>query len=382
MNFLFFTEYFPDPSEPIFTGGVETRVYRLASFLRDHGHGVEVKKRTETYSFNTPKTLIDRFLYFWRSLIGVEGKNYDIVEGTNFVTYIPAFFRAKWIGARSVAWYPDVFVGHAIERLGFINGMITEIAEWIALHLPWDGVIALSNETRKKLIAVGVSAKKIRVIYGGVDLPKSPKSPKSPQQILLCIARLVQYKRVQDLLLAAYVLKEKFPQIRIIIVGDGPERNALRQLSVQLGISSLILWKRHITEDEKWELLKKSTLHILPSVVEGFGLVTVEALAVGTPVINADTPVNREILEKPQATRPQRLRVALAGEASDKLQIEGGLLFRAGDYVDLAEKIETLLIDKKLYNQKVSEGKELVKRYEWEKVNTQTERFYQHLLSH
>ena len=68
------------------------------------------------------------------------------------------------------------------------------------------------------------------------------------------------------------------------------------------------------------------------------------------------------------------------GNTEDSL-VQGGLLFRAGDAVDLAEKIEILLIDKELYNRKVGEGKELVKRYEWEEINKQTEGFYQRLLS-
>ena len=72
-----------------------------------------------------------------------------MVEGTNFTTYILAFLYAKKVKAKAFAWYPDVFVGKAIKRLGLINGLLTEIAERISLRLPWDRIIALSEETKR-----------------------------------------------------------------------------------------------------------------------------------------------------------------------------------------------------------------------------------------
>ncbi len=376
MRILILTEYFPDTSEPIFTGGVEARVYHLTNYLKLRGHQITIKSRTDKYSFNTLSVLIERFKYLVREGSDLfrrsnpSGK-YDIVEGTNFVTYILAFLYAKKTGAKSVAWYPDVFIGHGVERLGLVSGIVAELAERLAISLPWDGIIALSAETRKKLIGAGMKSKKIEVIYGGVNYSfynSYSGYPKFKQSTIICICRLVKYKRVQDLLTAIYFLRERFNDIRVIIVGAGPERNNLIKLSRQLGVYDRIKWVKGISETEKVKLLWQSHIHVLPSVVEGFGLATVESLASGTPVVNADIPINREILNKKQKTK-------------NKKQVAGGLLFMAGDAADLAEKIEILLTDKKLYNQKVSEGMELVKKYDWEKVNRQTEEFYQRLLS-
>ena len=58
-----------------------------------------------------------------------------------------------------------------------------------------------------------------------------------------------------------------------------------------------------ISEEDKINLLAKSHIHVLPSAVEGFGLVTIEALAAGTPVVNADIPINREILNEQKVDR-------------------------------------------------------------------------------
>ena len=372
MRILILTEYFPSGIGKTFTGGVEARVYHLANYLKLRGHQITIKSRTDKYSFNTLSALIERFKYLVREgsdllrrsdLLG----KYDIVEGTNFSTHILAFLYAKRVGAKAVAWYPDVFIGHGVERLGLISGIVTELAERLAIRLSWDGVISLSGETKKKLIKAGLKAKKIETIYGGVDIDKYKKVQegirKYKNATIICVVRLVKYKRVQDLLLAIYFLRERFKDIRVIIVGDGPEFAKLKVKSEKLKVADKVRFLDSVSEEEKWELLIRSHIHALPSVVEGFGLVSIESLSVGTPVVNADIPINREILQKEEGP------------------ISGGLLFRAGDAVDLAEKIEILLLDKKLYNQKASEGRELAKRYDWEKINKQTEEFYQRLLS-
>jgi glycosyltransferase involved in cell wall biosynthesis len=367
----------------IFTGGVENRTFNLSNYLTRNRHKVRILKRTNRYEFNSPIAVAERLFFFLKLLAGLifVRSKFDVVEGTNFVTHLLAFLYARATGAKAVAWYPDVFIGHGVNRLGLMNGTVTEIVERLAVRLPWDGVSALSKETKKKLIKAGVDEKKIRVIYGGVELNsefriQNSELHKFKHPTIICIARLVKYKRVQDLLLAIYFLRKKFTDIRVMIVGGGPEKKNLSKLCAQLMISSSVVWKKGISEGEKAEFLSRSHVAVSASVVEGFGLVTVEALACGTPVVNVNIAINREIL------RSQESGVRSQEFENNKIQVRGGLLFNPEDPVDLAEKIETLLIDKKLYNQKVSEGKELVKQYDLEKVNKQTERFYQHLLSH
>ena len=366
MKIVLLTEFFPRNGK-YFTGGVEVRVTRLYEYLKKAGHEVTVISRSEGYSFSYLSTGIQRMFFFIRLLVKivfVKPPPANIVEGTNFTTYILAFLYAKRVKAKSFAWYPDVFLGKAVKRLGLINGLLTEIAERISLKLPWDRIIALSHETKNKLISAGVDRGKISVIYGGVNIPNLPNLPKFSKPTIICIARLVKYKRIQDLILAVYLLKDKFPKINLIVIGDGPEKNRLQSLISSLKIKQNVSFLSKISEEDKIDLLVKSYIHVLPSVVEGFGLVTIEALASGTPVVNADIPINREILN---------------GQKVDRLtgyEVKGGLLFNLGDYVDLADKIEILLTDNKLYDRKVKEGFELVKRYDWDKVNKE----YEHLL--
>jgi glycosyltransferase involved in cell wall biosynthesis len=369
VKIVLFTEFFPAGNK-YFTGGVEVRVTRLYEYLKRKGHDVTVISRSGSYDFNSFSTAVKRLLFFFNSFIKIIFGRIipaDIVEGTNFTTYILAFLYAKKVKAKSFAWYPDVFLGKAVERLGSINGVLTEIAERISLKLPWDRIIALSEETKKKLLEAGVTENKIEVIYGGVDDQKYKKVQESTEKYknptIICIARLVKYKRIQDLILAIYLLKDKFPDIRLIIVGEGPERDNLKFQILNLKLQNNIEMIGKVPEEDKINLLAKSHIHVLPSAVEGFGLVTMEALSVGTPVVNADIPINREILD-------------YSSSIIHYPSVSGGLLYDLGDYVDLAEKIEDLLTDKKLYDRKVKDGIELVKKYDWDKVNNE----YEHLL--
>lgn len=365
MNILLLTEFFPEStSEPVLTGGVEARTFHLVQWLSKL-HRVIVWKRTSRYRFNSSSTLIFERMGFilktlWYGFVTRE--RFDVVEGTNALTYPLAYLLARRTGAEAVAWIPDLFGEYAVKHLGFLNGLFIGFFEWLTLKLPWDGIIALSQETKKKVLSMNSNSRTpMSVIHGGVAFVASTSlTAKFNHPTVLTISRLVPYKRVDQSLLAVYLVRQSIPDLQLIIVGNGPEKPRLMRLARQLNIDTRIDWKSRISEDKKWPLLSRSHLHVLPSEFEGMGLVTLEALAAGTPVVNSDIPINKEVLQ---------------GE-------QGGLLFPKGDYVELAHAITRLLSDRTLYEQKSREAKELIKQYRWDSVNRQTEEFYEHLLSH
>jgi len=216
------------------------------------------------------------------------------------------------------------------------------------------------NKKIQQVLAKEVSTKEVlllgigSLVGGGVFTLLGPAIFLAGPAVIVALAinALVSFVL---LILAIYLLKESFPDIRLIIVGEGPERKNFKFQILNLILLNNIEMIGKVPEEDKINLLAKSHIHVLPSVVEGFGLVTMEALSAGTPVVNADIPINKEILNGSQ----------------------GGLLYKLGDYVDLSEKLEELLTNQKLYNRKVKEGFELVKKYDWDKVNKE----YEHLLS-
>ena len=142
------------------------------------------------------------------------------------------------------------------------------------------------------------------------------------------------------------------------IIGSGPEKRRLQQLAKKLEVADAITWKQNLSRIQLLRIFKSSHLFSLPSLTEGFGLVTLEALAAGTPYVNADIAVNREI------TRSSK----------------GGLLFKPGDPKDLAQKIIRLITEPALYNYKLKQAKELLKHYSWKKSARETLRIYQSVI--
>lgn len=359
MRILLVTEFFPKDTQLKFTGGVEARTYYLYKQLRKT-QAVKVISRTTGIIPVTLFSIFDRLIFIISAILRGLTINTDIVEGSNFVSYFPAFIVAKLKRRTAVAWYPDVFLGTWTNKFGIV-GLFGELAEQIVLKLPWDHFIALSNQTKAKLVKAGVNPSKVSVVYAGINANefKLVKVAKYKSPTICCISRLVSYKRVEDLISALAIIKEKIPNIKLIIIGTGPKQITLKALSMDLGVSQSISWKSNLRRRELVKQLKKSHLFCLPSIVEGFGLVTLEAVAAGLPFVNTNIKINREVTH----------------------QGKGGLLFRPRNPQDLAEKVIRLLVEKKLYREKVTQGKELLKNYSWKKSAQETLAVYQSVIN-
>lgn len=358
MNIVLVTEFFPRNQKLQFTGGVEARTYFLHNQLKSK-HNIKVISRSAVAITATPLSIFTRLFFVINAVIKGFKFNPQVVEGSNFVSYLPAFIIAKLKKAKAVAWYPDVFIGSWEKKFGLI-GKLGEWMERITLKLPWDHFIALSHQTKKKLVNFGVPANRVTVVYAGVDKQyiAKVKAKKQKQPTICAINRLVPYKRVQDLIKALPQIKLKFPKLQLIVIGSGTEENSLKKLAKHLQVKDSITWEKNFSRIKLFKILKSCHLLCLPSVVEGFGLVTLEALASGVPYVNADIPVNQEITRGSQ----------------------GGLLFKAKDNRDLANAVIRLLSEKALYNYKLKQAKELLKYYSWAKSARQTEVVYKKTL--
>lgn len=359
MNILLITEFFPGLVNPIFTGGVEARCYYIARYLSKINN-VTVISRKINGQQNTEKSrnlkiirigppqksseasiisLISRFVFQFQALFeGLKTKP-DIVEGSNFITYLPAFSIGKLLNIPKIAWYPDVFIGKWASLFGSILGFFGEITEKIVLKLNWDGLIAISQSTRKKLINNNV--KTIKVIPCGVDLKEYSKAEKFKKPTVIVISRLEKYKNVDKIILAVKKLKN----INLIIIGSGPEEENLKIMMPQA------TFKKNLPRSELNKLLEKSHILCHASKEEGFGIVLIEGLAAGTPYIAADIPAVREITERGK----------------------GGILIKDNNF---ARSINLLIKNKNLYNKKQIEGKILVNKYLWENISKVTYEYY------
>jgi glycosyltransferase involved in cell wall biosynthesis len=139
-----------------------------------------------------------------------------------------------------------------------------------------------------------VEEKKIVVIPNGVDLPESlpaPRKPSSPRRIVF-IGRLDPIKRLPDLVTAMATLRDI---ARLDVYGEGLQRPRLEKQIADMNLGNVVTL-HGATADAKAALAGGDVL-VLPSEAEGFGLVLIEAMAAGVPVVATEAPGIRDVVK-------------------------------------------------------------------------------------
>ncbi|PRR74857.1 1,4-alpha-glucan branching protein domain-containing protein [Neomoorella humiferrea] len=139
-------------------------------------------------------------------------------------------------------------------------------------------------------------AGKIKVIPNAVR-PVQVQPVAGDRQVILYVGRLVIEKGVQVLIAAFARLLKFYPRAELIIAGRGPYEGELIALAVNLGIGGKVRFLGFVTEEERNKLLGQSTVAVFPSLYEPFGIVALEAMSAGVPVIVSRTGGLAEIVE-------------------------------------------------------------------------------------
>jgi glycosyltransferase involved in cell wall biosynthesis len=143
-------------------------------------------------------------------------------------------------------------------------------------------VLANSAGTAERCRALG--ATDIRVIHLGTDVPPDVH-PAPSRPTLVTVGYLTLRKRHADVIAAVARLRPSHPDIRYVIVGEGPERERLRAQAKALGIETAVEFHGQLPPSEARKLAQQSSLFVMPSLEEAFGVAYIEAMAGGVPAI-------------------------------------------------------------------------------------------------
>jgi glycosyltransferase involved in cell wall biosynthesis len=150
-------------------------------------------------------------------------------------------------------------------------------------------VIAISQDIKDRAERDLHCKTGIDVIHYGLTPPRFQETSRrelglpEDEVILISIGRLVRRKALGDVLLALSRLEG--PRLRLLIIGEGPEERRLREMARTLGLSEQVEFMGAVWGERKFQYLAAADMFVLPSVHEGFGLVFLEAMHCGLPVI-------------------------------------------------------------------------------------------------
>ena len=223
-------------------------------------------------------------------------------------------------------------------------------------------IICCSDLVRERLVAFGVSDKKIEVLYPAVDLDRYKpvslpenyltRAGLAGRRILLTVGRLVQRKGHDRVFLALPEIVKRFPDVIYCVVGIGQYENALKEKVKQLKLESYVRFMGKLEERELIYLYNACEIFIMPSReiaegghIEGFGIVFLEANACKKPVIGGRSGGVKEAIRE--------------GET--------GLLVDPESPRDIADKVISLLKDPAKAGQMGQQGYDWVRKsFSWE----------------
>lgn len=348
--------------------GVEEYSYQVIKHLRDKLRGnqaclpvrqvVLYVRKNQIVDFELPenwKIKIVRWPYLWTQI----GLSLELSVHPIDVLFVPAH---------------TVPLIHSKNTIVTIHGLEYEFCPkaysfWAKLYMRWSirnscrwarTIIAVSENTKKDLVKLyKVSGEKIEVIYEGYDRNFESNSNfqnsnlkieskfkiQNYKPFLMFIGRLEERKNIVGIIKAFEILKEQYKLPHKLVLAGSLGYGA-KKIEASIEDSNFrkdIILASYVSEEEKWQLLKKADVFLFPTFYEGFGIPILEAQSVGVPVVAGDNSSSKEIV----------------GDSS--------ILVDPNNAEQIADAVYKLISDKVLRDDIIQKGHKNVKRFSWEK---------------
>jgi teichuronic acid biosynthesis glycosyltransferase TuaC len=220
--------------------------------------------------------------------------------------------------------------------------------------------VVLANSAGVERDARALGAAHSRIVRLGADVPSEPAQHRADAPALVTVGHLVARKRHADVIRALWLLRERLPDLRYLVIGDGPERERLAHLAAELGVADRVELVGQLPHQQAVARARTARIFVMPSVDEAFGVVYVEAMAAGLPAIGARGEAG-----------PQE--IAAAGD--------GIRLVAPGDVEALAAEIEGLIAEPEYARSLGEAARETVRRaFTWEACGRATVAAYEDAL--
>jgi glycosyltransferase involved in cell wall biosynthesis len=219
------------------------------------------------------------------------GSRYDVVHTSSF-PYFSLLAAAALRPLRRfrlvVDWVEVWSREYWDEYLGPLGGRIGDAVQTLCIRVPQHAFCySRLHERRLRDRRVNGTLTMLEGLYAG---PLVARDPVPAEPVVVFAGRHIPEKRVPALVPALALVRERVPELRGEIYGDGPERGEVLRLRAEHGLDGALKVLGFVPPDQVEEAMRRALCMVLPSRREGYGMVVVEAAAVGTPsVVVADT---------------------------------------------------------------------------------------------
>lgn len=280
----------------------------------DETHILRVPSRTLPLD---PEDRAMRTRFVWRELAALREEKFDLVHiQTPFIAHYLGVSLAKALGVPCIASYHTYF-----EE--YLHHYVPLLPQWLGGYLARafsrrqcaqiDGLVVPSEPMLERLDAYGINARSVVIPTGlqpdrfvpgdGAAFRAAHRIP-AETPVLLCVGRVAHEKNIDFLIRMSGEARRHVPDILLLVAGEGPARGDLEELAAGLGLQGNVRFMGYL--DRHRELLdcyRAADLFVFASRTETQGLVLLEAMAQGVPLVSTAKLGARSVLKEGEGVR-------------------------------------------------------------------------------
>jgi glycosyltransferase involved in cell wall biosynthesis len=353
------TPVYPYPKRGVYTG-IERHIENISKYLAlnnckvrvittfwNGGNSYDIKDGIEIFRVK------DATLYLGRAA-GLAELNYLSFSLTSILKSLELDSDVLLLNNQS----PFSFLSNAKLKVGlahhidyiktFKDLFVIPFADLYSKMTKIDYIIAPSYFTKKQIIETfKIPSEKIEVIHEGVDTSKFNPNNKpifrdkfKSQYVILFVGALVKTKNV-DKLIRVFNYVQKRIDTSLVIVGEGPEKSNLMKIVKELNLTNKVFFEGFVKDEDLPYYYSSCDIFASCSIIEGFGLIFLEAMASGKPVVAFNIASIPEVVGN------------------------GGIIIKNFDLKEMAEKIIELLSNKEVYEEYSRKAREIAIKHDW-----------------
>lgn len=291
----------------VFQGsGTFSGISALATALVKLGCAVDLVTPKHRFPIYT----VQRF-FFNQTLPSRIASDYDATVGFDLDGYTLSQPRR----CRHVASIKGVIADEMRFESGVTRATMALQARWEKIHVErTDSVITTSEYAAERIQQLYRVANRPAVVPELIDLGSWQRTlnsvltePDHGKFVVLCVCRFYPRKRLEILLGAAEQLRSRIPELEVRIVGGGPEWRKLRTVWRDKKLEGVVTWRLNLKQEDLATEYKNCGIFCLPSVQEGFGIVFLEAMASGKPIVAASAAAIPEVVRHGILVQPESI---------------------------------------------------------------------------